>query len=396
MPTARDWETRVAARIDRDELVELTRRAVRFPTVNPPGDEAPLAEMLAATLRREGVGAELVAHGPGRASLAARLRGSGERPALILTGHLDVVGAGDRPWRYDPFGGAVADGRIYGRGTCDMKGAVAAMLLAAAALRRADAPLAGDLVLAFTAGEEIDGLGAEALASSGLLRGADALLIGEPSDLDVYVAEKGNLTVSIETVGRTAHASMPELGVNAIYGMADLIAALERWRPTGAPHPLLGEPTLSVGVVRGGVKSNVVPDGCTVEVDLRTLPGQPQARILAELEELLADLRARRPGLEVRVSHTLGRSAVETPVDAPLVGDVVAAVADVVGRAPTPGGVMYATDASVLVPQLGVPMTICGPGRREMAHQTDEYVAIDALVQAAQVYALVALRRLTG
>ncbi len=210
------------------------------------------------------------------------------------------------------------------------------------------------------------------------------------------MAEKGNLTIEIETAGRTAHASMPELGVNAIYGMADLIAALERWRPTGAPHPLLGEPTLSVGVVRGGVKSNVVPDGCVVEVDLRTLPGQAHERVLAELEELLADLRRRRPGLEVRVSHTLGRAAVETPIDAPLVGDVVAAVADVVGRRPTPGGVMYATDASVLVPQLGIPMTICGPGRREMAHQTDEYVEIDALVDSARIYALVALRRLTA
>ncbi|HEY3107581.1 MAG TPA: M20/M25/M40 family metallo-hydrolase, partial [Chloroflexota bacterium] len=313
MPTARDWETRVLARIDRDELVELTRQAIRFASVNPPGDEAPLAEMLAAALRREGIGVELVAHGPGRASVAARLRGAGRRRGLILTGHLDVVGAGERPWRHDPFGGEVANGRVYGRGSSDMKGAVAAMLLAAAALRRAGASLAGDLVLAFTAGEEVDGLGAEALATSGLLGGSDAVVIGEPSDLDVYVAEKGNLTVEIETAGRTAHASMPELGVNAIYGMADLIAALERWRPAGAPHPLLGEPTLSVGLVRGGVKSNVVPDGCVVEVDLRTLPGQVQARVLAELEELLTDLRRRRPGLEVRVSRTLGRAAVETP-----------------------------------------------------------------------------------
>src|SRR3989442_4308395 len=151
MPTARDWETRVLARIDRDELVELTRRAIGFASVNPPGDEAPLAEMLAAVLRREGISAELVAHGPGRASVAARLRGSGQRRGLILTGHLDVVGAGDRPWRHDPFGGEVVDGRVYGRGSCDMKGGVAAMLLAAAALRRAGASLARDPLLPLTA-----------------------------------------------------------------------------------------------------------------------------------------------------------------------------------------------------------------------------------------------------
>lgn len=391
----RDWETRVAAEIDRDELVELTRQAVRMPTVNPPGDEAALAEALAETARRDGLKTQLLPHGPMRASLAARVCGSGSRPGLILTGHLDVVGPGTRAWRFDPFEGAVADGRIYGRGTCDMKGALAAMIVAARALRRAGAPLAGDLVLAFTAGEEVDSLGAEALAKAGLLSGADALVVGEPTDLQVYVAEKGNLTLEIATAGHTAHASMPELGVSAIYGMADVLAAIESYRFPDAPHPLLGRPTISVGVIRGGVKSNVVPDDCTIDVDVRTLPGQRHERVVADLEDLLADVRRRRPGLEARVTVSLGREAIETGPDQPIVADVVAAVADIVGRRPIPAGVTYATDASLLVPALGIPMAICGPGPREMAHQTDEYVPIDALVQAAQIYSLVALRRLS-
>src|SRR5438445_746259 len=153
-------------------------------TTHPPhqvglDDEEPAARALAATLQRDGIAADLLPHAPGRASLAGRLTGRGERAGLILTGHLDVVGPGERAWRHDPFEGAVADGRVYGRGTADMKGALAAMVVAARALRRAAVPLAGDLILAFTAGEEVDSLGAEALAKARLLDGADAMIVGE-------------------------------------------------------------------------------------------------------------------------------------------------------------------------------------------------------------------------
>jgi succinyl-diaminopimelate desuccinylase len=393
MPPRADWRAKVAAVIDRAELVELAQRSLQFLSVNPPGDEAPLAAWLAAELERAGIAVELIDHGGGRASVVARLRGAGA-PGLILSGHLDVVGAGDRPWQHPPFGGEIADGRVYGRGAADMKGAVAAMVAAALAIRRANAPLAGDLILAFTAGEEVDSLGAQAMIDRDLLAGAGALLIGEPTDLEVYVAEKGNLTLAIQTSGRSAHASMPAIGRNAVYAMADIVSELERYRFPDPPHPLLGAPTISVGMIHGGVKSNVVPDGCTIEVDVRSLPAQPHERIVADLEALLAGVCRRRPGIEARVLWSEGRRGVEGTQDDPFVRDVCAAVEIETGRAPLPGGVTYSTDASVLVPALGVPLAICGPGPREMAHQTDEYVAIDALEQATRIYADVALRRL--
>jgi succinyl-diaminopimelate desuccinylase len=396
-----DPEGRVLAAIDRDELIDLARAVLRVPTVNPPGDEAPLAELLAGHLRDARIDCDLLDHGDGRASLAARLRGDGpadgrcgSAPGLILTGHLDVVGPGERSWRHDPFGGEVADGRLYGRGAADMKGAIAAMIAAALAIRRAGVPLAGDLVLAFTAGEEVDSLGAQALVDAGLLSGADAVVIGEPTDLEVYVAEKGNLALEIEARGRAAHSSMPELGANAIYAMADVVARLEQLSFLTQSHPLLGLPTLSVGTIRGGVKTNVVPDRCAVEVDVRTLPAQPHTSVLAQVEMLLAEVAGRRPGVELRISRSFGREAVATPPDAPIVREVLAAVADVTGRHPTPGGVPYATDGAVLVPALGIPMAVCGPGPRAIAHQTDEYVELDALFAAARIYALVALRHL--
>jgi len=394
MSSRADWESRVLAAIDRDELVDIAQAAIRVPTVNPPGDERALADLLAARLRAGKVPSELLDHDPARASLVGRVRGHGDRPGLILTGHLDVVGAGDQPWQRDPFGGEVVDGRLYGRGSADMKGAVAAMVASALAIVRTGAPLAGDLLLAFTAGEETDSFGAQELAEAGMLAGADAVVVGEPSDLEVYVAEKGNLWLEVTTSGRTAHASMPDLGRNAIYAMADVLTALESYRFPDPPHPLLGSPTLSVGTIRGGVRTNVVPDSCTVDVDVRTLPGQPHERVAADVQELLAEVRRRRPELDVRVRLAYGRDAVATAPDAPIVKEVVRAVADVTGRRPTPQGVMYATDAAVLVPELGVAMAICGPGPRELAHQTDEYVPVDALVAAARIYALVALRRL--
>jgi succinyl-diaminopimelate desuccinylase len=385
----------VPVEINASELVTLAADLLRVPSVNPPGGERMAATLLAERLASEGLPVALLEHGPERASLVARVPGRGERPGLVLTGHLDVVGVGDRPWRHDPFGGVVEGDRLYGRGAADMKGAVAAMALAAIALRRSGAALAGDVVLAFTAGEEIDSLGAQAIVDEGRLGDVDALVVGEPTDLELYVAEKGSLTVQIRTSGVGAHASMPHLGRNAIHAMADVVRALERYRFDVPPHPLLGEPTLSVGTVHGGAGSNVVPDGCTIEVDVRTLPVQSQPAVIAELEGLLRDLRRERPDLDARVTHTLGRDAVETDPKAPLVRDVAAVVAEVAGRRPVPAGVVYATDAAVFVPALRVPMVICGPGLPAQAHQTDEWISVERLEQAARIYAAVALRRLS-
>jgi succinyl-diaminopimelate desuccinylase len=385
----------VPVEIDRSELVALAADLLRVPSVNPPGGERPAAELLARRLSDAGLVVDLLDHGPGRASLLARLPGSGQRPGLVFTGHLDVVGVGDRPWQHDPFGAAAEGDKLYGRGASDMKGAVAAMALAAIALRRAGADLAGDVLLAFTAGEEIDSLGAQAIVDSRRVENVDALVVGEPTDLEIYVAEKGSLTLEIQTSGVGAHASMPQLGRNAIHAMADVVRALEHHRFDVPPHPLLGEPTISVGTIRGGAGSNVVPDGCAVEVDVRTLPVQSQPAVVAEIEALLRDLRRERPDLDARVTHTLGRDAVETDPDAPLVRDLVAVVTEVTGGRPSPAGVVYATDAAVFVPAWRVPMVICGPGPPAQAHQTDEWLSIERLEQAARIYAALALRRLS-
>ena len=209
--------------IDSAALVERASRLIATPTTNPPGNESALAESLADELRQLGIETTIVPLGPGRSSVVGRLRGRGNRPALVLSGHLDTVPPGHVGWTRDPFAPTVVNGRLYGLGSADMKGAVAAMVEAAAALRRSEAVLQGDLLLAFTADEETNSTGAATLVESGTLAGAGAIIIGEPTANEVFIAEKGVAWIEMTTRGHTAHGSMPERGVNAIYHMAAVL-----------------------------------------------------------------------------------------------------------------------------------------------------------------------------
>ncbi|BDG59283.1 M20 family metallopeptidase [Caldinitratiruptor microaerophilus] len=389
------------------DVVALCQDLIRIRTVNPPGDEGPAAEYVARRLREAGLEVEVLGHGPGRASVIGRLRGSGGAPALLLSGHLDTVPVGDQPWSRDPFAGEVADGRIWGRGAADMKGGVAAMLAAveavAAACRSEDPGggpgglrLQGDLLFAATAGEEVDSLGAAAAARRLAGTPVQAIVIGEPSGNDVYIAEKGALWLELVTHGRTAHGSSPELGRNAVMMMVTLLAELDRLEIPHTPHPLLGTLSRSVGTVAGGVKTNVVPDRCVATVDMRTVPGQDHGAIVRAVEGLIADLARRHPGFRAEVRVVNDRRPVVTDPAHPAVQAFLDAAGAVRGRRPEPTGVRYYTDATELVPVLGAPMIICGPGDPRLAHQPDESVEVDRLVEAARIYALAAVRMLAG
>ena len=393
--TQTDQEVFLLGALEHDLVVEMTSRSIQFDTTNPPGSEGALCRYFASILGDVGIESTLLDHGADRSSLVARIRGRGTRPGLLLTGHLDVVGRGDRPWRHDPWAGEVSGGRVYGRGASDMKGAVATMVAVVRAIKQIEDSLEGDLVLALTAGEETDSLGADAMLFAGLLNGLNGVIIGEPTDLDVYIAEKGNFWVEITTTGRTAHASMPELGHNAIADMAAIVSAIEVFQFEESPDPLLGGPTLSIGTIRGGVRPNVVPDGCGIEIDLRTIPRQSIKKVIADLRAVVARVSASRADIQAQVRLIQGREAVATDPTDPLVDEIVAAVGDIMGSRPVPTGATYSTDGAVLVPGLRIPMVICGPGVRAMAHQTDEYIEIAAMKRAADIYALCALRRLT-
>ncbi len=373
-------------------VVALTQEMVRLNTTNPPGNETPVIELLEARLLSAGFETAVVPYpvGENRSQLVARRRGSGQRPGLLFSGHVDVVPPGDIPWSVPPFSGEIRDGQLYGRGSCDMKGGVAALVVAAETLSRDGRELQGDLVVAVTADEERNCLGAEALmADTGhreLFHGLGAALVAEPTALQLYIAEKGALWVEVIFRGRTAHGSMPHLGANAVSAAAEFLYRWEQEYVTlGAEHPLLGKPTITAGAMNGGVKINVIPDSCVLQLDMRTVPPLTHAVVLQQLETLAATVCAGRPGNSWSRVLLSDRPSVSCPADSSLAAALSHAVA-AEGIDPSPRGVPYCTEACIWVPELGIPAVICGPGDPGMAHQPDESVPVDQLDAAVRVY----------
>jgi succinyl-diaminopimelate desuccinylase len=380
--------------VDRDLVIGLTRELVQFRSVNPPGNEGAVAEFLAGRLRELGLEAEVQPVEEGRSNLIGRLPG-GDAPPLVFTGHLDVVPPGGQAWEHDPFAAEMVDGRIYGRGSADMKGGVAAIVTAMAALKREGFQPKGDVILAATCGEEAGMLGARTMVDARSLPENGALIVAEPTTLDVFHGEKGVLWLTVRALGRTAHGSMPWLGVNAISAIARLIPQLEAYPFPYEESPLLGKPTLSVNVINGGNKTNVVPDICEIEVDMRTVPSQDHedlARRVREMAEAVA--REVHPDLRIEVEVDQDVTALETDRSHRLVEAAVTSVHAVRGKDPAVGGVTYGTDGAHLGPGFNMPVVICGPGAQGMAHQPDEYVEVEQLVDAAQIYVDLAHRLL--
>ena len=254
------------------DAVSLTKTLLRFDTVNPPGRERDCARYAGALLQDWGYSVEYFDYQEGRTSLVARAGGSDRKAPLCLTGHLDVVPLGAREWARDPFAGETDGDRLYGRGASDMKAGVAAILLAARAFSGKLSGAAG-VVVVLTAAEEGGCIGSAELAKTRLLGRAGAMIVGEPTSNFPLVGHKGSIKFHARFRGVSAHGSMPELGVNAIYKAGRAVSKLEQFDFNAKPHPVMGKPTLNVGTFAGGSGVNVVPDEATIGVDIRTVPG---------------------------------------------------------------------------------------------------------------------------
>src|SRR5229473_5963 len=259
------------------DAIALTRSLLRFETVNPPGRERDCARHAGALLADWGFRVEYHEYAEGRTSVIARAGGSPSKAPLCLTGHLDVVPLGVNAWTRDPFAGETQGDRLYGRGSSDMKAGVAAMLLAAKSLAKKISGTPG-IVLVLTAAEEGGCIGSYHLAQTHLLGSAGAMIVGEPTSNYPYVGHKGSLKFYAGFRGVSAHGSMPELGVNAIYKAARAVSSLETFDFAQPAHPVMGPPTMNVGTFEGGQGVNMVPDAARVGVDIRTLPGMDLAR----------------------------------------------------------------------------------------------------------------------
>lgn len=374
-----------------DELVELTQKLVRFQSVNPPGNELEIASYIGDLLAKEGLDVDVLEHGHGRGSLVGRLPG-GEEQGLLFSGHLDVVPA-EGAWRRDPFSGDIADGKIYGRGATDMKSGVAAMVVAASSVARSGLELTGPLYLGLTAGEEVDNLGARETLSRYEFGPVQAIFISEPTNNEVYTAEKGALWIEIRTIGRAAHISRMEDGRNALMMMVPILAALDELDIPFERHALLGEYRRSPNVIRAGNNTNTIPAECIVRVDQRTLPGQDHGMLMKKIQDVIDSVAKTTvlPDFKAEVRVILDNPPLEVDYRHPALQMLFDIAARVNGRKQAgPKGVGYFTDAVKFVPELNAPFAICGPGNPGLNHQADEWVSIGKLIDSARIYALAA------
>lgn len=362
--------------------VKLLRELIAIPSVNPRlssstdshSGEGKVGEFIAALGRKRGLEVEFQEALPGRSNVLLRLPPTGRvKRRILLAPHLDTVGATREQLKPRTVGD-----RIHGRGACDTKGGVAAMLTALFELAAGKArPAATEIVFAGLVDEELWQLGSRHLAASGFK--ADLAIVGEPTRLKVVTAHKGDVWLRLLTKGRSAHGATPHLGRNAVHTAAkvvELLAGPYADTLRQRSHPLLGHPTINVGAIAGGSQPNIVPDACTLQADRRTLPGETLASVRRELRELF-----RHTGLTVRIEDQKGVNCdpLETDPSLPLVRDLMKAAN--VGQA---AGVSYFCDAAVLAAG-GIPSVVFGPGDIAQAHTADEWISRRSLESATAI-----------
>ena len=367
---------------DHEEALELLKLMVSTNTVN--GNEIVLERKLKEILEKEGLECEIDEFGPnGRANMVVKYPGLDHtKPVLAMTGHMDTVPVGQVQWEHEPFACEIADGMLYGRGAADMKGGDAACLYAMLLMKRAGVIPKQDLIYIATAGEETLSLGAHRFVEQGGMQNVGALIVCEPSGLKQTIAHKGAIWVKVEFFGKTAHGSMPHLGINALLQMTRFVEALRDLPFATEPDPELGMPTVSVNKCVAGAATNVVPDHAEVELDYRTIPGQTWEDIKSHIERALALAAEGDKDFNARYAY-MGK--VLAPVACPSKHHIMDALDEAAGRKLVRKSVNFFTDASVLV-EPGLPVVIFGLGEDDQAHKPNEHIPLEQFYEAINIY----------
>jgi len=380
--------------------LEILKDLIAIPSVNPMGRdvtgpeyfETRLSDHLERFFHKLGVECQRIDVVPGRSNVIARLDRPGAQVTVLLDAHQDTVPV--EGMTIEPFQPVVKEGRLYGRGACDVKGGMAAMLAAFARLV-ADRPArAANVVVSCTCDEEQTAMGSKAVArlwsdparSGSLLSSPPSIaVVAEPTDLNVIVAHRGAVRWKLRTRGRACHSSRPQEGINAIYKMAQVLGCLERYAdelPRMTPaHPLCGSPTLSVGRISGGISVNTVPDECLIEIDRRVVPGEDPASVIPHLTTYL------RERLDVDFDNLppwVDGATLSDGANGPWADRLLRVVAAVAGTRQKQGA-WYGTNASRFA-ATGVPAVVFGPGSINQAHTVDEWIDVQELRQASDIY----------
>lgn len=369
-------------------LTDLIAELVRVDSVNPSLDsrhagETELARYVAEWSERRGLAVQWLESVPGRPSLIVTAKGTGSGASLLLNGHLDTVGVTGMDGAFEP---KVVDGKLYGRGAFDMKASLAACLMTLVAAK--ELGLKGDVIFTAVADEENDSIGTQetlaALQQAGVRPAA--AIVTEPSELEIQVAHRGFAVMQVELEGKASHTAKPEAGVNALTHLGRLLAGVERAAGTltsGPAHPLLGHGSLQPVLASGGQELYTTPARAAATLERRTVPGENLAQARAEIDAILAELKANDPSVSATVETLIAREPFEVGLEADLV-KLVAAAAEAVTGSPAPlVGAPYWTDAA-LVAAAGIPTVLYGP-RGGGIHQTVEWVELESVETVRQV-----------
>jgi acetylornithine deacetylase/succinyl-diaminopimelate desuccinylase family protein len=382
----------------RPRLVELTQHLIHEKSVNPPGDETGPARVLTDELDSIGLKVRTYEAAPRRVNVDANLHGSERHKRFLFNGHMDVVPEGDlSKWSMDPFGGIVKEDVLYGRGATDMKGGLAAVATAIHGLVESNTVLNGDVLFHAVADEEVDSiLGTKYMIAKGLAK-ADMGIVAEPSVISKSIvirqAVRGNCWLRLKTIGKAAHASNPSAGVNAVLDMSRLLLAADKIQLKHSPHKILPAPTISAGtVIKGGTKTNIIPETCEAEVDVRITPGITREQVVNEFPDVIANLSRECPNFSATVEVLAFAPPAEIPENNPALTAARRSTEVVVGYQPKLAAAYGTNDGVYLIHDGGVPVIPgFGPGDHQTghAHGADENVSITELVNFAKIYALI-------
>lgn len=385
-------DERAASYFNSGELLRIAQRLIQMPSENPSGTEESVALCIKSILEENGISAELSWAAAGRPNLMAAIEGELPGPVLVYNGHLDVVPAGPY-WTKPPFDGLVEDGKLYGRGASDMKSGVAAMLYAAIVLKRSGVPFHGKLILFFNVDEERSNLGMKHFMREEFT--ADYAVIGEPTDLDACICHKGDGRYRLDTYGISGHTSVVERPDNAIYKMAKLIIGLEQLgnEVKRRKHEMLGSASLTVAQIHGGTAPNIVPSHAQIEIDRRVLPGESEEEIYGEIERTAREISARE-GFDVRLEQYLYLPPHSLEEHHPLAQTALRIATEITNERKRIKPFLATTEAPFFSVARGIPTLVMGPGSLHRAHTEDEWVDVQELTDASQIYIALALELL--
>jgi acetylornithine deacetylase/succinyl-diaminopimelate desuccinylase family protein len=376
-----------------NELVDLTRRLIAIPSVS--GHEKDIGEFLRLTMENMKLEVQVQKVRENRPNVIGRLRGKTGKTGLLLNAHNDTIPVSNM--RVDPFGGVVEKGRIYGRGAIDDKGPLAAMIMAAALIKRSDIELDKDLVVTAVCGEEafrnrIGGIGTRYLVEKGI--SSDAAIVGETTNFGIGIAHIGLMFINFISEGKGIHSINRDQGVNAILNMVKFIDSLQdlQSRLEKKSHWLLGRPpVMNIGIIQGGILHNWVPESCRLGIDRRLIPGEMPKEVIQQFTDVIDHLKQKDPEVTIKIKPKILTETMETSRNETVAQMLQKACNLVLGRDTNYTGLPFGTDAYLLANRAKIPTVIFGPGDPKFIHSADENIAINELVDAAKIYAFVAL-----